>query len=97
MNVNLHIDSIVLDGIEMGPGQRALLQQIVSSQLSTMLKEQSRIESPFVNGERAAGSDGIIHLGHNRATASIGPQLANAIYTNIPQSHFGLQTIKGGQ
>jgi hypothetical protein len=39
MNINFHIEQLVLDGVNIGPGQRYLLQSMVTTELTRMLTE----------------------------------------------------------
>ena len=97
MNVNLHIDSIVLDGLDLAPGQSQLLQQAVASQLTTMLT-QLGLGSPLADSSNRPNIRGnSIHLGQTTDAKSLGPQLAHAIYASIPQSEVGSVATHGGQ
>ena len=97
-NVNLHIESIVLDGIDLAPGQCQLLQHAVTSQLSEMLTQHGIGSNSFVascNDETRR--DNSIRLSGSADAMSLCPQLANAIYANIPQSQLGSRSTHGGQ
>lgn len=78
MNVNLHIDSIVLDGIDLAPGDNRLLQQIVSRELTTLFTREGLATSHRNAGEFGSISGGAIRLGAT-GTASLGQQLAHSI------------------
>ncbi len=97
-NINLHIGSIVLDGIDLAPDQSQLLQQTVASQLTEMFAQQGIGSSTFYGPNiRGQHRDNSIYLGRGTEAASIGPQLASAIYTNIPKSQLGPRVTHGGQ
>lgn len=85
MNVNLHIDSIVLDGLDLAPGDDRLLQQIVSREMTTLFSCEGLGPSHRNAGEFGSISGGTICLGAT-GTTSLGQQLAHSI-------HQGLETV----
>lgn len=80
MNVNLHIDSIVLDGIDLAPGDDRLIQQIVSRELTTLLSTEGLASSHHASRDSISGAS--IHLG-STGTGSLGHQLAHSIHGTI--------------
>lgn len=79
MNINFHIDSIVLDGLEFAPGDDRLLQQIVSRELTTLFSREGLTTSPRNSGKVGSISGGTIRLGATETT-SLGQQLAHSIH-----------------
>jgi hypothetical protein len=82
MNINLHIERLVLDGVNIAPGQRHLLQASVETELARMLMDGGL--SPGL----AQGSDlprlstsGIQLTGNN--PVQIGRQIAESVYGGI--------------
>lgn len=97
MNINLHIDSILLDGIDLGPGESQLLQQSVVSQLTTMLTQQG-LGSPLADySNRAHVRGNSIHIGSTADAKSLGSELANTICISIPRSDAGSAATRGVQ
>jgi hypothetical protein len=97
-NINLHIESIVLDGVDLAPGQSQLLQQTVASQLTTMLTERIGSHSSDATSDWSSQRANVpLPLGTTLNATSLGLHLATAIYANIPQSHFGTRTAHGGR
>ena len=82
MNINLHIERLVLDGVNIIPGERHLLQTSVESELTRMLMNGGL--SPALvqttNLPRLSTSD--IQLAGNNAK-QIGQQTAQSIYGRI--------------
>jgi hypothetical protein len=98
MNVNLHIERVVLDGIDLAAGETGLLHNTVISQLTAILASQLRGESRLAFEDRAdyrAGSS--IRLGSTLEATSFGPQLANAIYANTLQRYLGPSAASRGE
>ena len=93
MNINLHIDSIVLDGIELGPGQHHLLHEMVTAELTTLLNADTMrgVNSSFQDARSVSG--GAISFGGN--TAALGTQLAQRIHGSIIGTGSG-QLPQGG-
>jgi hypothetical protein len=88
MNVNLHIDQIVLDGIDLAPGQNQLLQHAIINQLTTILARQ-RIGASLRDSSNWDSLQGnSIHLGRTADAATLGPQLADAIYATLRRSEI---------
>lgn len=83
MNINLHIERLVLDGIPLGPGQRPLLQSAMQTELTRLLangglNEALQTGSAFYS-VRAAG----IRLTGDAGPARMGQQIAKAAYGGI--------------
>ncbi|MET0357338.1 MAG: hypothetical protein ABW044_11195 [Cellvibrio sp.] len=85
MNINLHIERLVLDGLAITPNQRQLLQASVEAELTRLLSEGGlhsqlneglsvpRLNAPQIN----------IHSG--MSSANLGQQIAASVYQNIGQ------------
>lgn len=96
MNVNLHIDSIVLDGIELGQGQGTLLQQAVCSNLIRSLMQHGVGPSLGNSCDRDLIRSSSIRLGSRVDVAKDGPQLAGSIYASVAQLALDSR-VQGGQ
>jgi hypothetical protein len=87
MNINLHIDSIVLDGIDLPPGQRHALHEIVAAELKMLLNTDAAHGIPSTFSDAPKMSGGPISLTGN--TASLGSQLAQSVHASIAASDAG--------
>jgi hypothetical protein len=83
MNINLHIDRLILDGVTLDPHQRPLLQQALQMELTRLLT------SGNLNPDFAGGID-IYHLAapgfqlmENHQPVQLGKQIAGAVYGGI--------------
>lgn len=79
MNVNLHIDSIILDGLDLAAGQREFLQQVVANELTTLFAREGLATSHGNASEVGSISGGTICLGATGPTL-LGHQLAQSIH-----------------
>jgi hypothetical protein len=83
MNINLHIERLVLDGIPLGPGQSPLLQAAVEAELTRLLTDGGlsdalRLGGTFYN-VRTAG----IQMANDGGPTRLGEQIAGAVYRGI--------------
>ncbi len=83
MNINLHIERLVLDGLDVAPGQHRLLQSAVQAELARLLSAGG-ITAELASGgalPRLAGNS--IHVQHGKGPAELGRQIAGALYGGI--------------
>jgi hypothetical protein len=82
MNINLHIERLVLEGVNIAPGQRRLLQASVEAELTRLLTGGD------LSGSLAQGvvlshlSTSGIQLTSNNPT-QLGQQIAQSVYGRI--------------
>jgi len=83
MNVRLHIERLVLDGIQLDPAQRPLVQEALQAELGRLFAEGG------VEGSLAAGAmvpsvraDGFAMSGDG-SPVSLGRQIARSVYGGI--------------
>ena len=82
MNINLHIERLVLDGVNIAPGQRDLLQASVTTELTRLLNN-SGLAGKLVEGVSLPGlSTNSIQLTGNNPT-QLGQQIAQSVYGGI--------------
>ena len=82
MNINLHIERLVLDGINIAPGQRDLLQASVTTEL-TQLLNNAGLAGNLVEGVSLPRlSTSSIQLTGNSPT-QLGQQIAQSVYGGI--------------
>ncbi|MFL6196539.1 MAG: hypothetical protein ACJ75H_20325 [Thermoanaerobaculia bacterium] len=83
MKVNLHIDRLVLEGIDLDHAQRPLLQAAVETELGRLLA-QGGVGADFAGGGavpsvRAEGFE----IGADGGPARLGTQIAQSVYGGI--------------
>ena len=83
MNINLHIERLVLDGVSVAPGQGYLLQSIVVTELTRMLTDGG-VSSGLAKGAAlpriAAGK---IQFNDSNNSTQLGQQIAQSVYGGI--------------
>lgn len=82
MNISLHIDRLVLDGIHIAPGQRHLLEANVTTELTRLLNNGGLARN-LVEGValRRMSTSGIQITGNN--PRQMGQQIAQSVYGGI--------------
>lgn len=83
MNINLHIESLVLDGISVPPHQRPVLQQAVESELARLLGEQGLGSEMAGGGALRELPGGTIQGFAGDDPVAFGQQIALAVYGGI--------------
>ena len=79
MNINLHIERLVLDGIALSPEQRPHLQATIESELSRLIDEQGwPAPSSSTQVYRVAANS--VHIGQTIDAASLGQQIARSVH-----------------
>jgi len=82
MNINLHIERLVLDGVNIAPGQRHLLQASVETELTRLLSNGG-LTPAFIQGLALPRiTVKAIQLPGNNAT-QIGQRIAQSVYGGI--------------
>ncbi|WP_404361092.1 hypothetical protein [Methylotuvimicrobium sp. KM1] len=83
MNINLHIERLILDGIDITPGQRHLLQASLTTELTRMLAEGGLAPNlaQGVASPQATASD--VQLNDANNPAQLGRQIAQSVYGGI--------------
>jgi hypothetical protein len=83
MNINLHIERLVMDGVPLAPGGCVLLQAAVEAELTRLLASGGLSDALQLGGAiynlRTAG----IQLGSDGSPAGLGEQIAGAVYGGI--------------
>ncbi len=88
MNINLHIERLVLEGLPIAQGAGPLVQQAVEAELSRLLADGV---SPRLLGGGALPHSpaGAIQLTKNISPAAIGRQIARSVYGGIANESRG--------
>ncbi len=83
MNVNLHIERLVLDGVGIEPGQRHLLKTSVEKELTRLLAE-SGLSSGLAAGVALPGiGAGNIQFNDGGNPAQMGQKIAQSLHGGI--------------
>lgn len=82
MNINLHIESLVLDGISVEPHRRTELKSAVETQLGNLLLSNGIDSGLQSNNNPRAVSRGLIILKDTKSI-NLGQQIGNAVYRGI--------------
>ena len=83
MNINLHIDRLVLDGVSVAPHQRADLKAAVEVALRQQLANQGIGSAMQMNSHHRLVSGGSISVENSHKPVSLGQQIGNAVYGGI--------------
>jgi hypothetical protein len=83
MNINLHIDRLILDGVNIPSSQRHLLQATVETELTRLLADGG-VSSSLAEGVALphVSANGIQLTGGNDP-AQLGRQIAQSVYGGI--------------
>ena len=85
MNINLHIDHLILEGIQLSPSQRALLQATVESELSRLLTVNG-IPQHLEGGGNIPRLPTSINVKNNINPRQMGQGIAQSIYRDMKSS-----------
>jgi hypothetical protein len=83
VNINLHIERLVLDGLNIGPGQRALVKSAVEAELSRLLTERGLSPGLQGGGAIACLRANPVQISGNTNPSGLGEQIAGAVYGGI--------------
>ena len=83
MNITVHIERLILDGLAIPPGQRLFLQAAVTAELNRLLTEGG-LSSAFLSGGAVPSlRAGNIHLAGDNQPNQLGTQVAQVVYSGI--------------
>jgi len=85
MNINLHIDRLILDGLPMPHSQRPLLQAAVEAELTRLLTADGLSPGLSAGGAISHLPAGSLQLTHDNSPAQLGRQIAQSVYGGIGQ------------
>jgi hypothetical protein len=83
MNINLHIERLVLDGLNIGHGQGALVKAAVEAELGRLLREGGMSLDLSSGGAFPSVKAGSIMMGKEGNPSMVGQQIAKAVYDGI--------------
>lgn len=93
MNITLNIERLVLEGVELSPHQRPLLQAAVEAELARLLTAHDLAASLQSDGSLARLPGTAIQLTHPAVPDHLGRQIAQAIYASLGGSIAGSERI----
>ena len=83
MNINLHIERLVLDGLPVETGQAALVKQAVEAELTRLLQVEG-FSGPLKSGGALPSlRANSIQLSADKNPAAMGQQIAEAVYRGV--------------
>lgn len=83
MNINLHIERLILDGLPVDKRQGLTLQAALERELARLLTESAPI-SPFnTGGTLASVKGGSIQVAEGAEATGLGKQIAAAVYGGV--------------
>ena len=85
MNVSIHIERLVLDGVNVPYAQRPLLQAALEAELARLVTEGGLTPSLQSGGVFAQQPGGSIQLSAGGEPVRLGQQIAQAVYGGIGQ------------
>lgn len=77
MNINVHIERLILEGLPVTRGQGDLVQAAVEAELTSLLAERGLLFSSAVALPQLSAAN--VQLTHDSKPASLGSQIAQAI------------------
>lgn len=83
MKINLHIERLVLDGVELEPHQRAGLKAAVEAELAGLLTRNGIASGLQDGGSLGTVQAGSISVGEQNEPAQLGRQIGRSIYGGI--------------
>jgi hypothetical protein len=86
MNINLHIERLILDGLPFESKDRALLQSAVETELARLLTENNIDANWQTGGATPNVRADAIQLRAQSSPAQIGRQIAGSIYEGIDKA-----------
>lgn len=81
MTIHLHIEQLVLDGLQVD--NRRALQSAIQNELTRRITEGGLSSELRSNAAVPSLNGGVINFGHDRRPATLGHQIANAVYRGI--------------
>jgi hypothetical protein len=83
MNINLHIERLILDGLQVGRNQEPHVQAAVEAELTRLLSENG-LASHFKTGGAVPRLDAsAMHLTASSSPIQMGTQIARSVYSGM--------------
>lgn len=81
MDIRVHIERLVLEGIPVSPGERPLIQAALEAELADRLAAGGH--GALAGGATPRLDTGTIHLSRQPESAALGRQIAGAIHAGL--------------
>ena len=85
MNIELHIERLVLEGLPISSSQGALVQAAVEAELGRLLAQPGGAFSWAVSGAVPSVPGGTLTLVPGSTPANLGRQIGQAVYASLGQ------------
>jgi hypothetical protein len=83
MNINLHIERLVLDGLPVEARHGALLKEVIAAELERLLEANGLAASLQTGGVLPRLPAASIQLGSEKVPTRLGQQIAQTVYASI--------------
>jgi hypothetical protein len=83
MNINIHIERLILDGLPISHSQRPLLHAAIEGELARLLATDGLAPNLMVGGAMPYVPAGNIQLASDGNPYTLGQQIAQAVYGGI--------------
>ena len=83
MNINVHIERLVLDGLPVTSSQGSLVQAAVEAELARLLTAEGLSADCLAGGAMPSLRAGGIHLMKDSNPTQLGQQIARAVHVGI--------------
>ena len=83
MNINVHIERLILDGVALGAGEGPRLKAAVEMELGRLLGERGMANGLASDVAVDSVRGGAVQLGRDVGGAGLGKQVAQAVYGGI--------------
>ncbi len=83
MNINIHIERLILDGLPITHSQRPLVQASVEAELARLLASDGLTSALQIGGAVPYMPGGSIQLARDSNPHKLGQQIAQAVYGGI--------------
>jgi hypothetical protein len=94
MNVNLHIERLILDGLPVGSSQGTTVRAAVEAELSRLLVVHDAGPGRFPVGAVPSVSPGEIQLSQGNGPVELGQKIAGAVYGSVTSERLRIGTPK---
>ncbi len=85
MNISIHIERLILDGLSLAHRDRSRLQSAIEDELARLLTAGSLVVDLRTPGTLSRLTGGTLELTNNEDPHLLGKQIAHAIYGGIGQ------------
>lgn len=86
MNVQLHIERLILEDLPIARSQRALVQAAVENELTRLITVNGVAPTIMAGGARPSAPMTVIQMAERATPGQLGHQIAHAVYQGIGNS-----------